>query len=237
MTAIQQPPVTLTPAANAVRRGGEPRRTAFQRAAQYVYLQLRWRLGLRIYGVYARPLRVGDASGPSLPGFTWRRFEAADVEALLSCRRRVEAQLGEAFVRAALAKGDVCDAVLCDGEIVSFSWQGFTPTHESDGVYIDCPAGMRYGYHAHTLPEYRGRHWPRLLSTMRDHYALGRGATHSFAVIAIINLPSIRASIAAGSRRIGLAGYLRRGRLFLPFRTPGARRLGIRFFVPDASGT
>ncbi|MBE7416617.1 MAG: hypothetical protein HS128_02515 [Ideonella sp.] len=227
----------MDPASNPARSSGEPRRTVLRRAADYIYDKLRWRLGLRIYGIYARPLQAGSASAPILPGFTSRRFESADAEALLSCRGRLEEQLGEAFVRAALAKGDACEAILCDGEIVSFSWHAFTPTHESEGVYVDFPKGMRYGYHAHTLPEYRGRHWPRLMTAVRDHYSRTRGATQTFAAIAVINRSSIRSSVGAGNRRVGFAGYLRRGRLFIPFRSPGARRLGIRFFLPDAPTT
>lgn len=224
----------VTTAAGADAAGGEPRRTAMQRAVHYVVHRLRWRLGLRIYGIYARTLRVSDAPAPVLPGFAWRRFEAGDVEALLSCRQRVAAELDEAFVRTALAKGDACDAILHDGEIVSFLWQAFTPTHDSEGVYVDFPRGTRYGYHAYTLPEFRGRHWARLIAAERDRYAVARGAARGIAYIRVDNLSSIRSALAAGSRRVGFAGYLRSGRFFVPFRSPGVRRLGVRFFQPGA---
>src|SRR5512139_3150270 len=78
----------------------------------------RW-LGIHIYGVYARPLVLPD-SEPDLPEFSDHIYEARDVEALLALTKRSELGMPEAFVRRALAKGDVCEAVLHKGEIVSY---------------------------------------------------------------------------------------------------------------------
>lgn len=213
-------------------RSGPPRSTVLQRALFFIYRQLRWRFGLRICGIYVRPLRVDPSPDPVLPGFTYRIFESSDVDALLACRRRAEMELDEAFVRKAFAKGDACEAIVHDGEIVAFTWFAFTPTHDSEGVHVGFFPGLRYGYHAYTLPEYRGRHWPRICAPARDRYASARGCTHAIAFISVDNVSSIRSATASGNRRIGYAGYLKLGRRFFSFRTFGVRRYGFRFYLP-----
>ena len=191
----------------------------------------RW-LGIRIYGIYARPLTPPD-SEPDLPEFSDRIYDARDLEALLELTKRPELEMPEAFVRRALAKGDVCEAVVHKGEIVSYCWMAFTPTHDSDGVYVDFGERHRYGYKGFTLPQFRGRHLRRYYNPFTDAYCISRGATHAIAFVDVSNQASMRSTIGMGNRRIGFAGYLKRGRLFIPFRTPAVRRRGFRFFVPS----
>jgi hypothetical protein len=199
------------------------------------FQQLRGRLGIRVNGIYARPLVLPKGPPPSLPGFEFRVFKEGDALGLLERAKRSELGLSEAFVRKAFGKGDVCDAILYEGEIVSFVWAAFSPTHDSQGVYVDFDKKDRYGYFAFTLPEFRGRHLQRLFRLYGDGYAIARGCTHAIAFIAVDNRSSISSAEAAGNRRIGFAGYLKRGRLFVPFRTPSVRRRGFRFFVPAES--
>jgi len=190
----------------------------------------RW-LGIRIYGIYARPLSPPD-SEPDLPEFSGRIYEARDIEELLVLTKRPELGMPEAFVRRALAKGDVCEAVLHKGEIVSYCWMAFTPTHDSDGVYVDFGEHDRYAYKGFTLPQFRGAHLRRYYNPFTDAYCISRGATHAVAFVDVSNHAAILSNIGMGNRRIGFAGYLKRGRLFIPFRTPAVRRRGFRFFVP-----
>lgn len=221
--------------ATPARPSGRPQATALQHAWHSIYRQLRWRFGLRICGIYARPLREDAAMDPVLPGFAHRIFESGDIDALLAYRRRAELELDEAFVRKAFAKGDACEAIVRDNEVVAFTWFAFTPTHDSEGVHVGFAPGLRYGYHAYTLPEYRGRHWPRLFAPARDRYAIGRGCTHAIAFIAVDNLASIRSAVASGNRCVGYAGYFKRGRRFVAFRTPGVRRYDFRFYLPQSA--
>ncbi len=190
--------------------------------------------GLHLYGIYARPI---DMQGPDpvAPDYVVRLFVQGDECALLAAAKRPELELTEHFVRAALGKGDVCAAVLKDGQIVSFSWAAFTPTHVHDGVYVSFDEGYRYGYFSFTLPEYRGCHLPRLASPQRDRYCTARGCTHGISYISLDNRSSMQMAMAAGNRRIGFAGYLKLGPVFVPFRTPGVRNHGFRFFRPDAT--
>ena len=80
--------------------------------------------------------------------------------------------MSEEFVRHAFGKGDVCGAVLYDAEIVSYTWVAFTPTHESDGVYVEFAGNYRYSYKGLTLPEFRGRHLRRYYNRFSDAYCV-----------------------------------------------------------------
>lgn len=194
---------------------------------------LRWWFGLRIYGIYARPLDMSADAEPTMPGFSSRRFQRGDVEALIACANRLGLDMREEFVHDALEKGDVCDAILFEEEIVAYKWSAFTPTHEVDGVFVGFGDNYRYGYKAFTLPEYRGHHLLRAFRHVRDRYCIvTRGRTHTISYIAVDNRSSIHYMISIGNRRIGFAGFLKRGPIFWPFRTPGARRHGFRFFMP-----
>ncbi|MFO1217395.1 MAG: hypothetical protein U1E89_03315 [Burkholderiaceae bacterium] len=187
-------------------------------------------LGLRIFGIYCRPIATPAPQEPVVPGFQARLFHRGDEQELLACALRPELELNAEFVRAALGKGDVCAAVLQNGQIVAFNWSAFTPTRVRGDVHVAFDDRYRYGYFAFTLPEYRGRHLPRMVAWQRDRYCLKLGRTRSIAYISIDNLSSIRQATALGSRRVGFAGYLKKGSVFRSFRTDGVREHGFRFF-------
>jgi len=189
---------------------------------------------LHLFGIYTRPLR-GPTDGSSVEErvYTHRVFEAADVAELLSCSRNPELDLDEDFVRSALSKGDVCAARLRDGAVVAYRWIAFTPTHHRQGVYVDFDPRYRYGYKTFTLPEYRGRHVLRLFTPQVDSYCMKRGRQSAICIVAVDNDPSMRFVLGTGFRRIGFAGFLRRGALFFPFRTAGVQAEGFRFFTPS----
>jgi hypothetical protein len=211
-------------------------RWGFWAAAQSALMaRLRKWLGLRLYGVYTRELggSISELS-PLLPGYTHRIFEAADAPELQALALDSRLELSEDLMRGAFAKADACDAVMCFGKLVSYSWMAFTPTHDAEGVFVDFGPRYRYLYKAFTLPEFRGRHAIRQFKVDSDHYCIQRGRVSTIAFIAVDNRPSIRYSLGMGNRRIGVAGYLKCGRVFVPFRTAGVKRAGFRFFKPPA---
>lgn len=192
----------------------------------------RW-LGLRIYGIYARPLELPAGPDPVVPGFSARLFQQGEAEALIACAKSPNLDLSDAFVRDAIEKGDVCLAILCDDAIVSYSWCAFTPTHDAEGVFVRFGGTYRYSYKSLTLSEYRGRHFLRVFTPIRDRYCItARGCTRSIAFIDLDNRSSIRAALAIGQRRIGTSGYLKCGPIFWPFGTAGSREHGFHFFIP-----
>ncbi len=221
-------PVVVTernPRAMDPKEASKPERSSLRSKVR------RW-LGLHIYGIYARPLEQPPDSAPDIPQFSHRVFDARDVEALLALAKRPDLEMSETFVRRALAKGDACGVVLYKDQIASYAWFAFTPTHDSEDVYVDFGDNNRYGYKALTLEEFRGQHLFRYYNRFSDAHCIARGRTHSIAFIDVSNHASIRASIGIGYLRIGFAGYLKRGPLFIPFRTTAVRRRGFRFFVP-----
>jgi hypothetical protein len=143
--------------------------------------------GLHLFGIYTRPIRESYAATAVPPGVALRLFGKDDAHALLAHARRPELVLTESFVQQALGQGDICTAVLVNDEIVSFDWSAFTPTHVRDGVNVYPGPRYRYGYFAYTLPEFRGRHLPRLTLPMRDRYCIDRGYTRSISYISIDN--------------------------------------------------
>ena len=165
----------------------------------------RW-LGLRIYGIYARPLAPPPNSEPDIPQFSHRVFDARDVEALLALAKRPDLEMSETFVRRALAKGDACGVVLYKDQIVSYAWFAFTPTHDSEDVYVDFGDNDRYGYKALTLEEFRGQHLFRYYNRFSDAHCIARGRTHSIAFVDVSNHASIRAI----DRVSGIAGSVLR---------------------------
>jgi hypothetical protein len=194
----------------------------------------RW-LGLRLCIIYSKPLRPVLEVHPELPGLTYHLFVKNDEEALIASSRLPELDLPEAFIRQALDKGDACATILFDNHVVSYIWFAFKPTHDCNGVHIGFRGNDLYCYKALTLPAYRGRRLPYLLSILGNRYCIAKGGTHIVAYIDIHNLASNRAMVAQGGTRVGFAGYLKRGRFFSAFRTPGVRQRGIYFFLPRDS--
>jgi hypothetical protein len=205
----------------------------FFTAVTAVAWRLRHWLGLHVYGIYIRSLGGLAAAQPAEDhGYTHRVFEPADLDALLAGAADPQLDLGEAFVRDAFGKGDACAAVFTGGRLVSYDWMAFTPTHDAHGVFVDFSPKYRYLYKAFTLPEFRGRHAIRLYKAFSDDYCIRLGRESTIAFIATDNRSSIRYALGVGNRRIGFAGYLKLGPIFLPFRTPGVRSEGFRFFMP-----
>ena len=195
--------------------------------------RLRAVLGLHLYGIYTRALSEPDAEPPDERlGYSHRIFEPTDVDILLASAGNPRLSLGTEIVRAAFAKGDACSAVFFNGELISYKWIAFTPTHDAHGVYVDFSAKHRYGYKAFTLPEFRGRHVIRLFTAAVDRYCVRRGRVSKISFIAIENDSSMRFSLGTGNKRIGFAGYLKLGSLFIPFRTSRVRAEGFKFFMP-----
>lgn len=187
----------------------------------------RW-FGVRVYGIYSRPLKIPETT-PNLEEFSYRVFQHDEAAELLSFIKNPGLNLSPEFVHAALEKGDACDVIIHNDEVVSYSWLAFSPTLDSDGVYISFRSSDRYGYKALTLPEFRGQHLRRLFKPMTDRYCIERGCTDAIAFIEITNRSSLKLNLALGNRLVGYAGYLVWGWLFVPFRSPGVRRREFRF--------
>ena len=199
---------------------------------------LRPRLHIRIYGIYVRA-HSSSRNSSSRPqtstdsAITYRIFSKSNLDELLKQAKRSDLDMSEAFIREAIAKGDICSAALINGNIVSYVWSAFSATHDTDDVYAVFPSGFRYGYKAYTLPECRGQHLRDGTIPLRDQYCAERGCMHSLSFIAVDNYASIRAATRSGVTRVGFAAFYKKGSRFISYHSPGVKKLGFRFESRD----
>lgn len=203
---------------DSVRRWGVAR-------AVYAEVMARLRPWFMLAEVTVRPLW---AEPPKTSLDTRMSVRVATPAEIADAVRDMPDQLNEAFVESALARGDYCPAVFDGNKMVSFAWRSHSTAPHGDGLWVGFEKPYRYGYHAYTRPEYRGRHLrdPRLTDRLSIEqgcrFAVGFTETHNFA--------SIRWNRRYGNERVGFAGYIKVFGKPYPFRTPGAKRHTFRFY-------
>jgi GNAT superfamily N-acetyltransferase len=89
-------------------------------------------------------------------------------------------------------------------------------------------------YKSLVLPSHRGRGIAPALYRFTDRLCVDRGRSFSISCIESHNRPSIAAIRRTGYRRAGYGGYVWRGGTVLPFMSPAARTMSVRFFMPGA---
>jgi hypothetical protein len=136
------------------------------------------------------------------------------------------------FIHAAFEKGDLCIALFQGSRLLAYYWRGMGQTQHLDGLWVEFDAKYCYSYKAFTHPDFRRSGLQYTVSMWADPLLLERGYGHSIGFVETHNFPSVMASARRGSVRAGYAGYLRLFGRHYPFRSPGARRRGFRFFVP-----
>ena len=131
------------------------------------------------------------------------------------------------FVRAALAKGDRCYAVLDGDTLASYGWCASSPTIVFPGLVVSFPLDWVYLYKAFTLPAYRGRHLHGRITAMRLADATTRQASGGIACVEVNNFASARSCRRLGARRVGTFVALRTFGRYWTSGSPGCRRHGI----------
>ena len=196
---------------------------------------LRRYLGLHLYVLHVRAESADGDMPARVPGIELR---IASRDELLAASTDPALTLVPESIEAALKRGDLCVAAFEGERLIAYVWRAFGPTPAENGLWITFPKPLRYGYKAFTRPEYRGRRIQQALLRSTDRVCLERGFTHGFSYIATNNYPSLAANLRPGNRVAGYLGYVKWFGWRLPFRTPGARHFGVRFFVPPqgASG-
>ena len=203
-------------------------RTLFAR----VTLLLQRFAGLNVHWVLARKL-VRPRAGSHLPdGIAVRVIRR---EELLKAARDPELGMGSEFVRGALARGDTAFGAFDGDSLVCYSWHAFAPAPHVDGVWVRFDPPYQYVYNAFTRASYRGRRILAAVARYSDRYLLDRGHVAQIACTGIYNFSSLAAQKITGSRRIGLAGYVKLFGFFIPFRTPAVKRSGFAFELADES--
>ena len=151
---------------------------------------------------------------------------------LMAWCKHTELDLHENIVKHALKRGDYCIGATEKGKPVAYVWRAFsdTPHVRSHNIWIAIGDSARYGYNSLTLPQYRGRHIQPALSALGDELIPDHGKKISIGFIETDNYPSIRAALTLGSKIVGYAGYIIIFGKFLSFASPGAKKVGFRFY-------
>ena len=186
----------------------------------------RW---LFLCAVDLRPLYAEPKLPKLKPGRSVRVATQQELELLVE---EPIYELSKSFIQTALRRGAYCVAAFEDNKIIAYTWRSYSATPHADGLWVEFGPECRYGFKAFTHPDFRRQDLHHTISLMSDADSIRRGCTHSIAFIETHNYPSLLSNAKRGNKRVGYAGYLRvHGRVF-PFRTPGAKRHGFRFFVP-----
>lgn len=200
--------------------------------AAWAALMRRLRHRLMLAEVAVRPLPVDPPPADPVPGITIRMATRADLAA---AARDLPGALGAEFVDAALARGDLCAAAFDGPHMVAYAWASFSTAPHDDELWVVVEPAHEYAYKSYTRPEYRGRRLVHHVSLCRDQVAVARGARYAVGYIETHNYASRRTYRRLGSRRVGYAGYLVWGGRRCPFRTPGVRACGFRFYRVDGA--
>ena len=193
--------------------------------------RLQRHLGLSLYRVLSRPLYPAPDS--------WAagsiRFVQLGESDLLGYCEDAELDLPERTVRAALARGDLCIGAVEAGRLLGYAWFAFGATPESAGAWVEFDPRARYTYKHFVRPECRGRRILAGLLLAADGLCAERGRKRCVTLIYTYNRASIRASERTGARSTGYIATLRLFGRLLCWRSPGARREGVRLFKPQSN--
>lgn len=193
----------------------------------YVRVMERVQPVLHVSAVMVRPLS-GSLELPDLPGqFSVRIASRDDLDRAMHDPRM---DLDPGFVERALARGDFCSAVFDCERMVAYSWNAFGPTPHGEDLCVDFDPPAGYSYKAFTHPDYRGRRLQNAVAWRARSRYLERGRTMVLSFVDTHNLASLASSRHRPNEVVGFAGYLDLRSAILPFRSPGAKRYGFRFF-------
>jgi hypothetical protein len=183
--------------------------------------------GLHIYRVNLRPLGR-DSTAPDLPGGITLRM--VPPRTLLDAVVDPELDMEPGFVRAALARGDLAFGAFDGDYLVAYVWRTFTAAPDADGLWLKVDHPYHYTYKAFTLPSYRGKRIQAAISLLCDKYLLEQGYAAEVGYSELSDFYGIAAAEFSGRRRIGFAGYAMWFGRAIAFRTPGLKKIAVRFF-------
>jgi hypothetical protein len=192
-------------------------------------------LGVWIYRVNVRDLGASPVRPDRLPaGTTVRVLSEAE---LLEASTDEDLDLSPGFIRAALARGDLCCGAYEGDRLVGYTWRAPAIAPFRDDLWVKVQEPLHYVYKYYTRESHRGRGIHIALTRLADRHLLEKKRPLEVGFIDIANMPSLRAARSLGRRKIGWAGYLRVFGRCYTFTTRGGRRAGAAFFVPDAAPT
>lgn len=190
--------------------------------------RLRMHAGIHLYRVGLRPLAKAEYR---LDGISVR---IAQPEELLTAANDPELDMRPDFVRSALARGDFAIGAFEGGRLIGYAWRSFTVAPHVDGLWVRVECPCHYIYKGFTLPSHRGKRIQVAIPAFSDRYFLEQGYTSEVGIVDVSNFASLSNGKRLGRRKAGYAGYVKWFGRCLPFRTPGAKKIGFELFKPCA---
>ena len=194
------------------------------------------RLGFRIHYVFIganRPDLMATSCPQTPPGYAVRLAKKSDLQPFVCSSKH---NLSSDFINNAFANQDECYVVLCNQELVSFSFTTRVAAPVTAQLEIVVPEGFRYAYKSWTDVEHRRnnlsklRHWVKINSadTPFNERSLFYIETHNYAsLLHGYRNPSNRA------QRAGVVGWLTLFGREIPFASRTAKWVGFEFRRKD----
>lgn len=156
------------------------------------------------------------------------RWGFVDRSTLLEQVRARPLDMDEAFVQAALDRGDRCFGAISEGTLVSYGWYSSLPTPVTEDLTIHFNPAHAYMYKAYTSPAHRGK---RLHGTGMG-MALGalaqEGSQGLLSYVRSNNFASLRSCFRLGYQDIGVLVAVKMGQRFHCYASPGCRPFDFR---------
>ncbi len=200
----------------------------FVRLRSKVWHALARYAGTHVCAVYRRQLTPSAVTTPP----TGVQVRLGTLEELQSYTGQAEYELSDEFLTRAFANGHAAVLTFYEYELAAYGWISYGRTRHLHGWSVEFNKEHRYNYKNLTLPAYRGKRLRGSFGVLNARDAQ-EGVTHSIAFIDLHNYASIRAEQRNGGARVGFAGFVDLGAWHWAFRSPGAKRVGLRFLRTD----
>jgi hypothetical protein len=155
-------------------------------------------------------------------------------EVLEYCNSEPALDMPLAVTVKAIERGDYCVGTFVDGRLVSYGWRAFSTTPHNSHIWVKIGPNACYNYKTFTLPEFRGRHISERRKYCGNELFRSRGIVDRQSSIASTNFSSLAGSTRDGnSKLLGYAGYFQLFGKLLFFRSPGVKKAGYEFYLPE----
>ena len=187
--------------------------------------------GFHLACVFARPLTSSYTPALTDPRISIR---LAQPEELYKAAEDPELELDPDFIREALASGGAAFAAFDGDTMVGHIWRTSTAVPHADGLWVRVAPPYGYGYKTLVRESHRGKGIAIALSFVSDAYGRERGYIGTVGFVEVTNYPSLSVERAKCCRPVGYVGYVTWFGHSFPFRSRGARTIGLELLVNDS---
>ena len=164
------------------------------------------------------------------PQYTCRFFNADEVRAYTG---HETIDLSDEFLNTALAKGDLCCAILHGHALASYGWYSTQATLLNPHLRLSTADNYTYMYHGYTQQNYRGQrlHAIRVMHGLQAY--LRKGAEDTNRIKGLIfyveadNHRSLRSAARLNAQNFGRVVAIRLFGKYHVFHSPGCKKYGI----------